>query len=58
MQLTSMNLGQLVEDWALRFGDSVMVEEVETDRRTTYRRFNHDVNRFAHGLKSQGCAGR
>ena len=31
-----------------------MVEEVETDRRTTYRRFNHDVNRFAHGLKARG----
>ena len=54
MQLTSMNLGQLAEDWALRFGESVMVEEVETDRRTTYRRFNHDVNRFAHGLKARG----
>ena len=31
-----------------------MVEEIETDRRTTYRRFNHDVNRFAHGLKTRG----
>ena len=39
MQLTSMNLGQLVEEWASRFGDSVMVEEIEADRRTTYRSF-------------------
>ena len=31
-----------------------MVEEIEADRRTTYRRFNHDVNRFAHGLKTRG----
>jgi len=54
MELTSLNLGQLVEDWALRYGDSIMVEEVETDRFLTYKDFNKDVNRFAHGLIARG----
>ena len=56
MQLTQRNMGQLVEDWAARWGEREMVREVESARRLTFAQFNTLVNRFADGMLRRGIS--